>query len=176
MWNGGESYDYPGDFDSPIGGAQNAGGFTKVANAMVMKVEPKNIVNIHVNIGRELVEKTSTTSSSMEIDISKVLQGIVQEGGNESGGKPEVEGKNGAGAEYSKILNETRTEVIQEIYGEKGNKTVLDMVQEKVKENAESGGTEWKVIVLVVVGIAVVIILLVAVYLRYRLVIGKVRL
>ena len=169
MWNGGETYDYPGDFDA----AETERGKESVVKgaerAIEIKVTATNIVNINVQGSREKGESLSEPGDKENTEIGKMLREIMRrkeeaveneqntvvrehEGVGEVGEIKHLEDGNAGGTGETVSWNTTVIETTADI--------------EKKQEEA---GTSYVILIIVIVVVGVIICLIIyVIYLRYR--------
>ena len=174
MWNGGEEYDEPGDFDAAERHTNSWPDGKEVKNTIVSRVDPTNVVNINIvnNLSRDAV---GTVNEPKE-DENKDLLNVIKELLNTRRGERREEGVEGRlGKEIgwaSKLPNVTDISV--NAGTEKGaiwvNQT-MDQIGEELSEKIkEAEATDGRVIILVIVGVAIVCLIVIAGLLWYRLV------
>ena len=174
MWNGGEEYDEPGDFDAAERHPKSWPDGKEVKNTIVSRVEPTNVVNI--NIVNNLSQDAVGTVTEPREDENKDLLNVIKELLNTRRGERREEGVEGRlGKEIgwaSKPLNVTDISV--NAGTEKGtiwvNQTVEEIGEELSEKIKEAEATDGRVIILVIVGVAVVCLIVIAGLLWYRLV------
>ena len=150
MWNADESFDYPGDFDVPEEKTQIEKAVTNISNAVTVNVEPKNVVNIHVHLGRDVVNTTVTPSDGSSIDLMNILKDTVigEKASERNDSYDEGVGSNTIGVTEGSVS--------------------ISSTKSNLEKSAE--GTDVILIILVVIGCLLVCIIIFALYLRYRLV------
>ena len=93
MWNGGEMYYEPGDFD--VGERKAEKGNQEVASSVSVKTDSTNTVNIQIvnNVGRDMGETTRETEHQEIVKMMKELlqtrdaPGKTEQGGQEQNQK-----------------------------------------------------------------------------------------
>ena len=170
MWNGGEDYDEPGDFDAAERHPKSWLDGKDVKNTIVSKVEPTNVVNINIvnNLSRDAVGTVTEPREDEKKDLLNVIKELLNTRREEG-----VEGRLGKEIGWaSKPLNVTDISV--NAGTEKGtiwvNQTVEEIGEELSEKIKEAEATDGRVIILVIVGVAVVCLIVIAGLLWYRLV------
>ena len=169
MWHGGEEFDEPGDFDEVEPRDASVG--KEVDTAVVVK--SSNIVNINLH---EVIEKVKKGREEENSELLKVLKQLVRkEEGSETGnGDVSLKGQDEYSGEDERTRinsveneNTTRNEIVS------WNTTTV-RTSGDTGENSEETGTSYVIwIVLIVVGCAIICLIIIIIYLRYRCVKGK---
>ena len=167
MWQdsgaGGSIYDDPDDFDAEETGIRNE----RLEKGMVpnggVKVVTSNMVTINVNVGQgamdssnmkrgrddeELMEKIKQIINTRSEDLKAEVQNVSE---SRIGRVLELEEKK---MELEEKINDTLTNIIEEVGGNRGDTESVD----------------GRLVIVIVLGCVIICIIILAVYLRYRLV------
>ena len=174
MWNGGEEYDEPGDFDAAERHTKSWPNGQEVKNTIVSRVEPTNVVNINIvnNLSRDAVETVNEPKEDEKRNLLNVIKELLntRSGERREGGDEGRLGKEIGWASESQNVTSIAVNAGTEkgaIWEEQTAEEIEKELSEKIKE-AEA--TDGRVIILIVVGVAIICLIVIAGLLWYRLV------
>jgi len=94
MWSGEDrSYDYPGDFDSTEEDVKFLREPKSLTNTVIIKLEPKNIVNLNLRVGHEVAEVVGEFDGNKNQGVRTIIDeiGTGSRKVMESGERPSLE-------------------------------------------------------------------------------------
>ena len=94
MWSGEDrSYDYPGDFDSTEEDVKFLREPKSLTNTVIVKLEPKNIVNLNLRVGHEMFEVAGEFDGNKNQGVRTIIDeiGMGSRKVMESGERPSLE-------------------------------------------------------------------------------------
>ena len=200
MWSGEDrSYDYPGDFDSTEEDVKILRGPKSATNTVIVKLEPKNIVNLNLRVGHEVFEVVGEFDGNKNQEVRTMIDeiGTGSRRVMGSGERPslgadvftkdiveewtDVNTKEG-------VMNVTMKEAVMDVNTKEGvmNVNMKELVEKIVQEDIPSSleksiGDVMKnhdepedstitIVIVVVVGVLIIGIIIIAIYLLKRLV------
>ena len=159
MWQGGETYDEPGDFDEGERKAEK--GMQEIARAVAVKTDSTSTVNIHIvnNVGREMGENRREAEHQ---EIVKLMKEVMQT--RDAVGKTGEE-KQRQEWEWLKAENGTGSTGAADEDLSRQNGEISEIVKEPI---VEAEATDWGMIIAIFLGVGIVILIIIILVIRYR--------
>ena len=200
MWSEEDrSYDYPGDFDSTEEDVKFLRGPKSATNTVIVKLEPKNIVNLNLRVGHEVFEVAGEFDGNKNQEVRTMIdeigtgsrrvmgsgerpslgadvftKDIVEEWTdvNTKEGVMNVTMKEAVMDENTKegVMNVNMKEVVEKIVQEDIPSSLEKSIGDVMKNHDEPEDSTITIVIVVVVGVLIIGIIIIAIYLRKRLV------
>ena len=182
MWSGEDrSYDYPGDFDSTEEDVKILRGPKSATNTVIVKLEPKNIVNLNLRVGHEVFEVVGEFDGNKNQEVRTMIDeiGTGSRRVMGSGERPSLGADvftKGIVEEWTDVntkegvMNVTMKEVVEKIVQEDIPSSLEKSIGDVMKNHDEPEDSTITIVIVVVVGVLIIGIIIIAIYLRKRLV------
>ena len=193
MWSGEDrSYDYPGDFDSTEEDVKFLREPKSLTNTVIVKLEPKNIVNLNLRVGHEMFEVAGEFDGNKNQGVRTIIDeiGTGSRKVMESGERPSLEAdvftknivKEWTDVNVTEgvmnvnmkeaVMDVNMKEAVEKIVQEDIPSTLEKSIEDVMKNHNEPEDSTVTIVIVVVVGVLIIGIIIIAIYLRKRLVTG----
>ncbi len=167
MWQDGGSsgsiYDDPDDFDAEETGIRNEKLEKETVSDGGMKVVNTNTVTINLNIGQGAMDSSNIRRGGDDEDLMEKIKQII----NTRSEDLKAEIQNAAEDRTGRMFEQEEKKMELEV---KINDTLINIVEGGGGDKGDTEAGDVKLVIVIVLGCLIVCIIIVAVYLRYRLV------
>jgi len=182
MWSGEDAgYDYPGDFDSTEEDVQVLREAKSLTNTVIVKLEPKNIVNLNLRVGHEVFEVAGEQHGNKNQKVKNIMDEIatgsrkMMESTEHPSLKADVSTEDFAKERMDANMKEemmgvNMKEAGQEIVQGDIPSILKESLKDVMKDRDEPEDNTVTIVIVLVVGVLIIGIIIIAIYLWKRLV------
>ena len=167
MWQDGGSsgsiYDDPDDFDAEETGIRNEKLEKGTVSDGGVKVVNTNTVTINLNVGQGAMDSSNIRRGRDDEELMEKIKQIINTRSEDLKAEVQNVAENRTGRMFEQ--EEKKMEL-----GQKINDTLISIVEEAGGDKGDTESVDVKLVIVIVLGCVIVCIIIVAVYLRYRLV------